>query len=469
MRALAQVLSRRAWQLSGSDPAAAEIGGLSRRGVRWFTWHAAEHVDRSVDLLIHSDAVPADNPELLQAARLGVPRLSYFQAAGALGAGMEVLAVAGTHGKSTTAAMLAQVLVQAGEDPLVLSGAAPLGSTCGGRAGAGRLAVVEACEYRVNFLHLRPKQAVILNIEPDHFDCFPNSDTLEEAFARFAARLPHDGRLLVPEDCPPARQAACHTQARVETFGFSRSADWSARALLGRCGCYQFELCYRGTMLDRVRLRVPGRHNVLNALAAAALALGSERQTSGISPAAVARALSGFAGLGRRLEQCGRLGGNGGRWSVNGEHREVNGRGVILVDDYAHLPAEIAAGLLALREQFPARRLWCVFQPHQASRTARLLDELAASLDNADQVLVAEIFRAREGTPAPGEVTAADLAARLRSRGREVPAAHRADQIVALLAERLEPGDVLVTMGAGDIRKVQHGLAHRLRKNRAAG
>lgn len=482
MRALAEVLSRRGWQLTGSDLAAAEGSGRngpgqrgagwaralsalppgrtgrnepSRRGAEWFTCHAAENVDRSVELLIHSDAVPADNPELTEAARLGVPRLSYFQAVGGLSAGRDVLAVAGTHGKSTTAAMLAQVLVRAGEDPLVLCGAAPLGETCGARAGAGRLAVVEACEYRANFLHLRPWQAVILNIEPDHFDCFPTFEAMEAAFARFAALLPRGGRLLVPLDCPAARHAARYTLARVETFGFSRAADWSARALLGRRGNYEFELCYRGRMLDRVRLRVPGRHNVLNALAAAALALGSGAQAGGISPALVARALSGFAGLSRRLELCGRLGGDG--------------REITLVDDYAHLPAEITAGLRALRERFPGRRLWCLFQPHQASRTARLLDELAESLQNADQVLVAEIFRAREPPPARGEPTAADLAARLRCRGREVPEMHQTGQLIALLAKQLAPGDVLVTMGAGDIRKVHHGLADGLREDRPAG
>jgi len=485
-----------------------------------FSCHTPEHVDPSVDLLIHSDAVPADNPELIQGDRLGVPRLSYPQAVGALSAGLHMLAVAGTHGKSTTAAMLTHVLVRAGQDPLVLAGAAPLGRTSAARTGAGRVAVVEACEYRANFLHLLPTQAVILNIEPDHFDSFPTLADLEEAFARFAAILPEDGRLLVPADCPHTRRAARHSRARVETFGLEPSADWSARAVIGLGGYYQFELCYRRRLLDRVRLRVPGRHNVLNALAAAALALGPRGGPSCVSPAAAAVALSGFAGLGRRLELCGRLdlqsgakqgavaawpgrlAGNGeagengrpsniGPWQANGETTPngrtllngqtlldgrtapngpaalngwtaPSGREVILVDDYAHLPAEIASGLLAVREQFPDRRLWCVFQPHQASRTARLLDEMAASLDNADQVVIAEIFRAREGPPVRGEVTAADLRARLCRRGREVPAVYRADQIVRLLAERLEPGDIVVTMGAGDIRKVQHGLAHRL-------
>jgi len=495
MRGLAELLVRRGWRVSGSDPAAGAVRSLGGQGGRLFAGHAAEHVDRAVELLIHSDAVRPDNPELLQAGRLGVPRLSYFQAAGALTSGLEVLAVAGTHGKSTTAAMLAEILVQAGEDPLVLSGGAPPGRISGARAGSGRVAVVEACEYRANFLHLRPQQAVILNIEPDHFDCFPAFDQLEAAFARFAALLPAEGRLLVPVDCPVARRIALCCRARVETFGLGRAADWSARALRCCGGCYQFELFQGRTMLERICLRVPGRHNVVNALAAAALAVGAGSGSGSVSPAVAARALARFRGIGRRLELVGCLQrpmANGRRPKGDRLRNDMasgladraaltrgtvwggglsphNGREVVQIDDYAHLPAEIAAGLLSLRRWFPDRRLWCVFQPHQASRTARLLDELAGSLENADELLIGEIFRAREAAASPGEVTAAHLARRLRNRGRRVPAVHRPAEIVELLAQRLQPGDLVVTMGAGDIRKVHHELAYRFREDRSSG
>jgi UDP-N-acetylmuramate--alanine ligase len=191
---------------------------------------------------------------------------------------------------------------------------------------------------------------------------------------------------------------------------------------------------------------VPGRHNVLNALAAAALAC-----ENGVSGETVAQALGQFRGLRRRLEEV-------GSW-----------RGVLLLDDYAHHPTEVAATLETVRQMYPLRRIWCVFQPHQASRTAHLLDETAASLQNADRVFITDIFRAREPEYSAGEVTAADLAAAVRVAGTEVAKVHSATLIAGELERELCPGDVLITMGAGDIRKICDGFANRLRENRAAG
>jgi UDP-N-acetylmuramate--alanine ligase len=213
-----------------------------------------------------------------------------------------------------------------------------------------------------------------------------------------------------------------------------------------RAGCFSFELCRGGQSLGRVELRVPGRHNVLNALAAAALTAAV-----GTAPADIVAGLSGFAGLKGRLETLGTVG------------------GIAVVDDYAHHPTQAAAALDAVRRMFPGRRVWCVFQPHQASRTARLLDELAASLQNADMVMVAEVFRAREGPPQPGEATAADLYRRATALGARGVAGHTFEEITATLETRLLPGDVLVTLGAGDIGRIGHGFLERFREDRAAG
>ena len=305
-----------------------------------------------------------------------------------------------------------------------------MGATSGGRSGRGPLVLVEACEYLANFLNLRPRHAVILGIEPDHFDCYDSPAALERAFGRFAGLIPRDGLLLVWHDCAAARRIVAPLACRVETFGIGssdralRGADWSAVNLRGNRGCYRFELKCRGRSLGEVSLRVPGRHNVLNALAAAALA-----HANGVSHEAVTSSLGRFRGLRRRLELLGVWG------------------GVLMVDDYAHHPTEVAASLETLRVMEPGRRLWCVFQPHQASRTEHLLDELAESLQNADTVLVADIFRAREGAARPGEITAADLARQVRGHGTEVPNVHTATEIEQLLATQLTPGDVLVTMG----------------------
>jgi UDP-N-acetylmuramate--alanine ligase len=412
---------------------------------------------------------------------------SYFQTLGKLMLDRRGIAVAGTHGKSTTTAMLASLLVAAGHDPTVVFGAAALGEQSGGRAGRGPLLVVEACEYRANFLHLSPQQAVILAVEPDHFDCYGSPGQLHDAFRRFARRIPEGGLLVTHHDCrvleeclgradvipkaagndtsPKRKQGAQpgpslalrasmdrlagptgQLGCRRETFGFQAAADWAALNLDSQRGRYAFDLVRQGRKLVRVRLRVPGKHNVANALAAAALAW-----ENGVGLEPMVWGLETFAGLRRRLERL-------GCW-----------RGVTLLDDYAHHPTEISATLRAVREMYPGRRIWCVFQPHQASRTAHLLDELAASLQNADRVFVAEIFRAREPAHQPGEVTAADLARRIRLSESEVPRVHGTDLIFRLLGTRLAPGDVLITMGAGDIGKLNHAFVDRLRQDRAAG
>jgi UDP-N-acetylmuramate--alanine ligase len=443
MRSLAQVLLDLGCAVTGSDLAPAEA--LARMGLGVCPTHDAQNVPSDADLVVYSDAVAADNPELRRAAELGIPTCSYFQMLGRLMAQRHGIAIAGTHGKSTTTAMLAQILILDGQDPTVVFGAAGLGQTSGGRAGRGPLMVAEACEYRANFLHLQPQQAAILGIEPDHFDYYATFGQLQEAFARFAARVPHDGLLLVRHDDPVGLEIAQRVACRVQTFGTTPEADWSARIVGCERGCYQYELGHGGHALGRITLQVPGRHQVLNSLAAAALAW-----ENGVGMEAIAASLAGFRGLHRRLEPLGTY------------------RGVLLVDDYAHHPTEVAATLEAVRGMCPGRRLWCVFQPHQVSRTAHLLDELAASLENADSVVVAEIFRAREPAPTPGEVTAADLAARLRARGRWAADVHTNEAIVQLLASRLEPGDVLITMGAGDIRKICHGFIDWLREDRAA-
>jgi UDP-N-acetylmuramate--alanine ligase len=446
MRALADVLSGLGWSLSGSDLSLGSIREMAAAGVRLFQGHSPGHVSPETKLVVYSSAIGADNPELRRAAELGIPTLSYFQMLGRITSSKDTLAVAGTHGKSTTTAMAAQILIEAGRDPMVFLGATPMGASSGGRAGRGDLLLVEACEYQANFLHLRPRRAAVLGIEADHFDCFDSLEAVERAFAQFAALVPPEGMLVAPHDCESTRRVTAELACPVETFGVGEGADWSARNLISRRGHYGFELCHHAEGLGSVRLRVPGRHNVLNALAAAALA-----HSAGVESRHVVRGLEVFLGLHRRLEPI-------GTW-----------RGIMLMDDYAHHPTEVSVSLAALRQMFPRHRLWCVFQPHQALRTARLLDELAESLQNSDRVVVAEIFRAREGPARDGEVTAHDLAGQVRAGGVEVADVHTAGEILSLLENCLVPGDVLVTMGAGDIGNLSHGLIERLREDRAAG
>ncbi len=435
MRSLAEVLGGDGWQLTGSDAGAG-------RPNAWSRWVAASYgVDSAIDLVIHSDAVPPGDQERAQAAALGVPAISYPVALGRLLTGRRGLAVAGTHGKSTTAAMLARILAAGGGDPSFIFGAEYQDASPGGRRGQGEWMIAEACEYRENFRHLRPEMAVLLSIEADHFDYYRSWGQLEGAFTRLVAALPRDGRLLVSADCVRARRVARAAQCACESFGLGKnaSADWQAEVEPAVAGRHRFAVRYGRRQMGSVMLAVPGRHNVINALAAIAAA-----HHVGVSWRAIGEGLAAFGGLRRRLE------------TVADRPR------LAVIDDYAHLPTEIAASLATVRQMYPGRRMWCVFQPHQASRTAHLLDELATSLQNADKLVVAEIFRARESAARPGEVRAADLARRAAGLGAAVVDAHTVDEISSTLDRGLKAGDVVVTLGAGDIGNLAHGIAQRI-------
>lgn len=431
MASLARVLLERGWTLTGSDIAACEPEWLRETGIHVWRGHRTDHLPPATDLLIHSDAVAPDNPEILRARQQNVSILSYFDMVGRMMVGSDGVAVSGTHGKSTTTAMAAWTLVHAGLEPTVVCGASTLGHTDGGRHGRGPVMLAEACEYRANFLRLAPRTAVITGIEADHFDYYRDLTAVEQAFGRFVRRVPHRGLIVARHDCVSTRRVIAGLACRVETFGVDDDADWVARPLGVGAGRYRFQVHYQGQALCEVALGVPGMHNVLNALAAAAVA-----HHQGVRPETIAAALGTFPGLRRRLEEV-------GHW----QH-------VTLVDDYAHHPTEVSASLATLREMYPGRRLCCVFQPHQASRTARLLDELAASLHNVDRLWIADIFRAREPDMAPGDVTAADLAHATRQRGQWTARVHQPNRIGRDLKNHLAPGDVLVTIAAGNLRRI---------------
>jgi UDP-N-acetylmuramate--alanine ligase len=444
MQSLAAVLIRRGWRVSGSEIQRNVTDDLIRLGATTYDGHAAHNVPVDAQLVIHSDAIPADNIERRRACELAIPAMSYPEMLAELGRDSATFAVAGTHGKSTATAMAAAAMVRAGLDPTVICGASPIGCLTGGRAGAAPLLLVEACEYRANFLRLRPDVAVVLGIEPDHFDFFRSRRQLIDAFRQFAGQVRPEGLLLVNRDCHTSRRLTRDVKCWTRTFGFGHRADWTAKRLQTCRGRYRFWLVERGRPVAEVALQVPGKHNVMNALAAAALATAA-----GANPDTIAAALSSFRGLRRRVEVIGRRG------------------GITVIDDYAHHPTEIRATLATVRQMYPGRRVWCVFQPHQASRTASLLDELATSLHNADKIAVAEIFRAREPMARPGDVTAADLAAAVAAAGHNLLEEHDWDGIVRRVAADIRRGDVLITMGAGDIGKIRQAIYQRLRKDRS--
>ena len=339
MRALATVLMQRGWTVTGSDLQPAAAHKLIARGAKVASDHSADHVPGGATLVIYSEAIPAENVERKRAEQLGIPTCSYAQMLGQITASkslaggeiaaepVKTLAVAGTHGKSTVTAMAAQILIRAALDPTVICGAAEvtpsrggIGAT-GGRNGNGPFTLIEACEYRDNFLELTPDVAVLLNVEPDHFDYFRTSEQLSASFAKFVERVPEDGFLIAGHDNHLAHTIAVQSDRKMTTFGIEDGVDWQATKLEHSRGRYRFDIVRHGSRLTTISLTVPGRHNVLNALAAAALA-----RRCGASAQQIAQGLAAFRGLKRRLEVRSRFG------------------TVPWVDDYAHHPTEVGSG-----------------------------------------------------------------------------------------------------------------------------
>jgi UDP-N-acetylmuramate--alanine ligase len=447
MKALAELLSTMGWSVTGSDINASEetAAALANRGLRIHSGHQSCFVDQETDVLVYSPAVGPENSERQEAARLGIPQLSYSQMLGVLMRGRSGVGIAGTHGKSTTTAMTGYILTAAELAPTVVIGAEVCGIRMSGWKGEGQHFVVESCEFQQSFLDLSLRHAAILGIEPDHFDCYPHFDELIAAFAAFTQKLPADGSLLIPAGCEASKAACVATVAAVETFGVEVAADWQACDLRPTGDGTRFRIFHKGEFFAGISLRIPGKHNVCNALAASALA-----HRAGAGPAAVREGLLEFPGIRRRFEPV-------GSW-----------RGVTLIDDYAHHPTAVSATLATARERFPNRRLRCVFQPHQVSRTRALFDDFAKSLVAADRVLLVPVFAAREKLHDEPLQISRELASRVVALGGPAHAVESLDRALATLEDELQPGDVLITMGAGDIGKVHHALTRRLQRHYAA-
>ncbi len=446
MSGLAEFVLAEGGRVSGSDQKdGAAVERLRRLGATIHLGHRAANLPAEADMVVHSAAVPPGNPELAEARRRGVPVLKYAEFLGRLMAIRRGIAVAGTHGKSTTTAMVAVVLAEAGLDPSFVIGAEVPQLGGGSRVGRGPHLVVEACEYDRSFLNLAPEAAAVLNIEEDHLDYYRDLDEIRGAFGDLAARVAPEGLLVVNGMDLAAEDIAHRARARVETFGVGGEFDWRAKNLEADRGRFAFDI-YRGP--DRyasVRLAVAGRHHVFNALAAAALS-----HWAGAEAGAVARALGRFRGVGRRMEVLGRA------------------AGVTVVDDYAHHPTEILVTLKAAAERFQPERLWVVFQPHQHSRTRFLLKDFARALTVADKVIVPDIYFVRDSEQERQRVSSRDLVAEIQQLGADALYLPDFDSIRRFLVESLGPGDVLMTMGAGDVWRLARPLLADLAGTRPA-
>jgi UDP-N-acetylmuramate--alanine ligase len=383
------------------------------------------------------------NPERVAAAQRGVELVKYSQMLGRLMAQRVGIAVAGTHGKSTTTAMVSYVLDRAGTDPSFVVGATveQLGGPSG--VGRGRYFVAEACEFDRSFLNLRPLYATILNIEEDHLDCYEDLDGIIEAFRAFASGVDSAGVLVVNGEDRNVAEAAGATNCQVDTFGLVEGCAWRGANLTTDRGRVSMDVLCSGSLLGRLTVPLPGLHNAYNALAAVGLL-----HHAGLGFEQVARYLQRFTGTRRRMTLKG---------SVDG---------VTVVDDYAHHPTEVQATLRAIRDAYQPRRLVCVFQPHQHSRTRFLLKDFARSFAQADAVFVPDIFFVRDSDREKDYISAEDLVSQIRLHGGSAEYLKTFERIVDRLQGELRAGDLLVTMGAGNVWEIADEMVRWLGRDR---
>jgi UDP-N-acetylmuramate--alanine ligase len=431
MSGLARILRQRGFPVSGTDPGGEPSrGDLAAIGIALETVQDGSRIPHDTQLVVASAALPADHPELAAARARGIPAVKYAMALAALLDEREGVAVAGTHGKTTTTAMIVSAMRAAGVDPGFLLGGRVPAFGAGADMGSADVFVAEACEFDRSFLALRPRQAVILNVEADHLDVYGDLAAVREAFATFAGRLLPDGTVFFCADDPGLGFLLERAAARRFSFGLAAGADIRAGRIRQEPGGSAFTVLVRGAEIGAARLRVPGLHNVTNALAA--LAVGLER---GLPFSSLASGLGEFSGVCRRFE-------------LRGE-----ARGVTVVDDYAHHPTEIRALMRAARQRFPGRRLIVVFQPHQVARTRALADDFARVLAaEADRVVLTDIYAARSS--GGEDVGSGDLARRIAARGGAVDRVAELGDVTAALRGILRAGDVLLTVGAGDVHRV---------------
>jgi UDP-N-acetylmuramate--alanine ligase len=431
MSAIAELLLKSGFSVSGSDLASGEvIEKLRELGAVVHQGHQAEHVGTS-DVVVYSSAVrPESNVEILAAEKLGIPVIKRDEMLGELMRYKSGICVSGTHGKTTTTAMIATMLLDAGESPTVMIGGVSdflKGSTV---VGEGKYMVIEADEYDRAFLKLTPTIAVVNSLESEHMDTYGTMDGLRDSFAQFANKVPFYGRVICCVDWPEIRRLIPRLNRRHTTFGIDEPADVMASDIeLNEAGS-MFTVRAFGETHTGVRLGVPGRHNVLNALAAFSTGL-----ELGLQPDRIIAGLARYSGMRRRFQI-----------------RYKGQEGLLVIDDYAHHPSEVKATVRAAREGWKEHRIVAVFQPHLFSRTAEFADEFGWALSRADMVYVAGIYPSRElAADFPGVTGELVAEAARRAGAKNVVFAQAREELLTLLREQAAPDTLILFMGAGDI------------------
>ncbi len=431
MSGLAEILLEEGFCISGSDSRESELTRrLAAKGVRIFYGQKASNLIEGIELVVYTAAIREDNEEWQAAKEKGIPMLTRAELLGQIMDNYRSsVAVAGTHGKTTTTSMLSQIFLSADADPTITVGG--MLPAIGGnlRVGNSEVFLSEACEYTNSFLNFRPKYSIVLNIEAEHLDFFHDLDEIRRSFRSFLSNTQKDGATIINGEIGELDKLLAGMPQSVFTYGFSPEYDYYADNIsYDEKACASFAAMHHGQKLFDVTLHVPGRHNVSNALAAIALC-----DTMKLPPEAITEGLCQFGGADRRFQYKGTV------------------DGVTVIDDYAHHPTEICATLTAA-QNYPHKRLILVFQPHTYSRTKAFLDDFSRVLSMADVVVLADIYAAREKNTFG--ISSRDLLARLKERGTECYYFPSFEEIEKFLLKKCMNGDLLITMGAGNIVEI---------------
>ena len=435
MSGLAEILMKEGFTVSGSDNKESSLTDhLTDKGAVIFYGQKASNIIDGINVVVYTAAIHEDNEEFMEAKRQGLPMLSRAELLGQLMTNYDTpIAVSGTHGKTTTTSMLSHIFLARDMDPTISVGGILKAIHGNIRVGSSGLFVTEACEYTNSFLHFFPKISVILNIDADHLDFFKDLDDIRHSFRLFAELLPEDGTLVINGDIENLSYITDGLACRVVTFGREASLDYSASDIqYDEQGNASFDLIRHGIPSGHVTLSVGGEHKVYNALSAIAVA-----DLLGVSAETIQEGLLSFHGTDRRFEYKG----------------EFNG--ITVIDDYAHHPTEIEATLKSAAH-YPHRELWCIFQPHTYTRTKALFDEFAQALSHTDHLILADIYAARE-TDTLG-ISSEQLARAAASYGCDAIYLPSFDEIEKYVRDHCQSGDLLITMGAGDVVNIGEDL-----------
>ena len=435
MSGLAEILLSEGFRISGSDRAPSELTRrLEEKGAAVYYGQREENLSPEIDLVVYTSAIKPDNPEMIATDKLGIASLTRAQLLGQMMKNYKTpIAVSGTHGKTTTTSMVSQILLENDDDPTLSIGGIykPIGGNI--RVGSSDRFVTEACEYTNSFLSFYPKIGIILNIEEDHLDFFKDIEDIRNSFHEFARLLPADGTLIINGDIAHCEEITADLPCKLITYGSSPDFDYYPTNInYDDWGCPSFHLMRKDGKEEVFSLRVPGEHNVYNAIAAIALA-----DLLGISDDVTAKALLHYGGTDRRFEYKGKV------------------NGFTIIDDYAHHPTEIRATLLAAKN-YPHRTTWCVFQPHTYTRTKTFLTDFAKSLSLADEIVLADIYAAREKDTLG--ISSQTLQAEIEKLGHRCYYFPSFEEIQNFLLTNCTKDDLLITMGAGDVVKIGENL-----------